>query len=82
MKDAVYELMGIFLPWKLLLNGDIELLNHIISACQNCSVRKPVLILEVLLKQAQQLLHPLLQSCLANPVMSCQEHGKHFCDLW
>ncbi|GFQ96825.1 hypothetical protein TNCT_663981 [Trichonephila clavata] len=47
--DAVYGLVGIFLPWKLLLNGDIELLNHIISAFQNCSVRKPVLILEVLL---------------------------------
>ncbi|GFQ70831.1 uncharacterized protein TNCT_571391 [Trichonephila clavata] len=48
-KDAVYGPVGIFLPWKLLLNGDIELLNHIISACQNCSVRKPVLILQVLL---------------------------------
>ncbi|GFQ74921.1 hypothetical protein TNCT_481181 [Trichonephila clavata] len=48
-KDAVYGLIGIFLPWKRLLNGDIDLLNHIISACKNCSVRKPVLILEVLL---------------------------------
>ncbi|GFQ91445.1 hypothetical protein TNCT_432831 [Trichonephila clavata] len=39
IKDVVYGLVGIFLPWKLLLNGDIELLNHIISACQNCSVK-------------------------------------------
>ncbi|GFY46550.1 hypothetical protein TNIN_478071 [Trichonephila inaurata madagascariensis] len=49
IKDEVYGLVGIFLPWKLLLNGDIELLNHIISACQNFSVRKQVLIFEVML---------------------------------
>ncbi|GFY49491.1 glutamate receptor ionotropic, delta-1 [Trichonephila inaurata madagascariensis] len=55
IKDAVYELVGIFLPWKLPLIGDIELLNHIIPVCQNCSVRKPVLILEVLLNVRKHL---------------------------